>query len=70
MPREPEIRLSGGWVNEVVRTGDTVRRSAGPWTPAVHALLRHPWSRYLAKGNAEAFEKEMAWLEAEKHKLL
>jgi thiamine kinase-like enzyme len=22
-------------------TGDTVRREAGPWTPAVHALLRH-----------------------------
>jgi Ser/Thr protein kinase RdoA (MazF antagonist) len=25
----------------VVRVGDTVRRAAGPWTPAVHALLRH-----------------------------
>lgn len=25
----------------VVRVGDTVRRPAGPWTPAVHALLRH-----------------------------
>jgi hypothetical protein len=24
-----------------VREGDTVRRPAGPWTPAVHALLRH-----------------------------
>jgi hypothetical protein len=21
--------------------GDTVRRNAGPWTPAVHLLLRH-----------------------------
>ena len=21
--------------------GDTVRRATGPWTPAVHALLRH-----------------------------
>lgn len=28
-------------MNEVVRVGDTVRRTAGPWTPAVHALLRH-----------------------------
>jgi hypothetical protein len=25
----------------VVRVGDTVRRPAGPWTPAVHALLTH-----------------------------
>jgi len=38
---EGEQRLSGGWVNEVVRIGDTVHRSAGPWTPAVHALLSH-----------------------------
>ena len=29
--------VSGG----VVRIGDTVRRPAGPWTPAVHALLGH-----------------------------
>lgn len=29
-------------VNESVeRVGDTVRRPASPWTPAVHALLRH-----------------------------
>jgi hypothetical protein len=25
----------------VERRGDTVRRRAGDWTPAVHALLRH-----------------------------
>ena len=25
----------------VMRHGDTVRRPAGPWTPAVHALLNH-----------------------------
>jgi len=36
-----EIPLEGGNVSTVVRVGDTVRRSAGPWTPAVHALLRH-----------------------------
>jgi len=24
-----------------VRVGDTVRRPTGPWTPAIHALLRH-----------------------------
>lgn len=37
-----EERLSGGnFDGEVVRVGDTVRRRTGPWTPAVHALLRH-----------------------------
>lgn len=36
-----EIPLLGGNVSVVVRAGDTVRRSAGPWTPAVHAWLRH-----------------------------
>jgi aminoglycoside phosphotransferase len=25
----------------IVRVGDTVRRPVGPWTPAVHGLLRH-----------------------------
>ncbi|MGI5272087.1 phosphotransferase enzyme family protein [Nonomuraea sp. CA-218870] len=33
--------LEGGGVNQVIRRGATVRRPAGPWTPAVHALLRH-----------------------------
>lgn len=40
MPHD-EIELSGGNVTQVVRVGDTVRREAGPWTPAVHALLKH-----------------------------
>lgn len=31
--------LTGGNVNTVVRVGDTVRRTAGPWTPTIHALL-------------------------------
>ncbi len=39
-PDEPQP-LTGGNTSVVVRLGDTVRRSAGPWTPAVHALLRH-----------------------------
>ena len=40
-----EIPLTGGNVSAgVVRAGDTVRRPAGPWTPAVHALLDHLWS--------------------------
>ena len=34
--------LDGGNMSSgVVRVGDTVRRPAGPWTPAVHALLAH-----------------------------
>ena len=37
-----EIPLGGGNVSGgVVRIGDTVRRPAGPWTAAVHALLGH-----------------------------
>jgi len=36
-----EVPLEGGAIAEVVRVGDTVRRSTGPWTPEVHALLRH-----------------------------
>lgn len=36
-----EERLEGGYLDGAVRVGDTVRRSAGPWTPAVHALLAH-----------------------------
>jgi 8-oxo-dGTP diphosphatase len=33
--------LVGGNVGGAVRIGTTVRRPAGPWTPAVHALLAH-----------------------------
>ena len=33
--------LSGGSMTAVVRVGETVRRTAGPWTPTVHELLRH-----------------------------
>ncbi|MFF0311395.1 phosphotransferase [Streptosporangium sp. NPDC004379] len=36
-----EHRLPGGNTGGAVRAGDTVRRVAGPWTPSVHALLRH-----------------------------
>jgi hypothetical protein len=36
-----EEPLSGGNTGVVVRVGDTVRRQAGHWTPAVHALLDH-----------------------------
>lgn len=40
-----ETPLTGGTLNRVVRVGDTVRRPTGPWTPAVHSLLRHARDR-------------------------
>jgi hypothetical protein len=41
-PEQEEAALTGGGLTaEVVRIGDTVHRSAGPSTEAVHALLRH-----------------------------
>lgn len=40
-PIQKEIPLKGGNVSTVVRVADTVRRNIGPWTPSVHALLRH-----------------------------
>lgn len=37
-----ERRLEGGFLTcAVSRRGDVVRRSSGPWSPAVHAWLRH-----------------------------
>jgi len=42
LPPSAEEPLAGGNLSAgVVRVGDTVRRPTGPWTPAVHALLRH-----------------------------
>lgn len=41
MDQDEELALAGGNLSNVVRIGDTVRRSTGPWTPAVHNLLRH-----------------------------
>ena len=38
---DPEIPLGGGNMNSVVRVGDSVRRRLGPWSPGIHALLRH-----------------------------
>lgn len=40
-PHADEQPLDGGNTGVVVRVGDTVRRQAGHWTPAVHALLDH-----------------------------
>jgi hypothetical protein len=43
-------RLEGGNTGGAVLVDGTVRRAAGPWTPAVHALLHH----LAAKGFAGA----------------
>ena len=36
-----EVVLKDDGPRSAVRIGDTVRRPTGPWTPAVHALLRY-----------------------------
>ena len=38
---ELEQPFEDGNISAVVRVGDTVRRATGPWTSAVHALLRY-----------------------------
>ncbi|HEY5107801.1 MAG TPA: phosphotransferase [Caulobacteraceae bacterium] len=44
-PPAEEPLFGGLEPGRVVRVGDTVRRPAGPWTPTVHALLRHVRSK-------------------------
>ncbi|WP_231635238.1 phosphotransferase [Luteipulveratus halotolerans] len=41
------VRLPGGNVGGAWLVGDTVRRTTGPWSPAVHALLQHLEDRGL-----------------------
>jgi hypothetical protein len=43
-----EQPLPGGNAGGAVLVGGTVRRPAGPWTPTVHALLRHLEAREFA----------------------
>ncbi len=45
-----ESPLEGGDTAPVVRVGDTVRRRAGPWTPAIHGLLTHIRQRGFRDG--------------------
>jgi len=67
---DEEIPL-GGNLNEAVRIGNTVRRRAGPWTPAVHALLRFlehegfPAPRVL--GIDERHREILTYIEGEAH---
>jgi hypothetical protein len=44
----PPVRLSGGNMNLVRREGDTVTRTAGPWTPTVHR-----WLEYIARAGVD-----------------
>jgi hypothetical protein len=44
---DDEQPFADGNVNGATRVGDTVRRSTGPWTPAVHDLLAHLHARGL-----------------------
>ena len=41
MPDYEPLTYPGGEPSQVLRHGRTVLRPAGPWAPAVHALLRH-----------------------------
>lgn len=65
-----EISL-GGNLNDAMRVGDTVRRRAGPWTPAVHALLRHLESAGFEAprplGRDERGREILTYLEGEAH---
>ena len=36
-----ELELTGGNLSQVVRVGNTVRRSIKPWSAAIHGLLQH-----------------------------
>jgi hypothetical protein len=40
-PVSGEQTLTGGDLTDLARIGNTVHRSIGPWSPAVHQLLRH-----------------------------
>ncbi|MGH3998564.1 MAG: hypothetical protein ACRDTJ_14010, partial [Pseudonocardiaceae bacterium] len=41
-PPNEEQPLTGGFItSSVIRRGDTVRRTPGHWSPAVHAWLAH-----------------------------
>jgi hypothetical protein len=56
MSATDEQPFEGGNITAVVRVGDTVRRATGPWTPAVHALLRD--------GHADGIRNDIAYLRA------
>ena len=67
---DQEQPLEGGNVDDVVRVGDTVHRTAGPWTPTIHALLRHVRAAGVAcvpeaLGIDEQGREVLSWLPGE-----
>src|SRR5438874_951264 len=66
-----EERPLGGNLNDAVRVGNTVRRRAGPWTPAVHALLRfleaEGFPAPRARGMDEKGREVLDYIEGEAH---
>jgi hypothetical protein len=60
-----EERLDGGNAGGAVRVGDTVRKPAGPWTPAVHArhvVEREGFTDFGARpGRLRLFLAEYGW---------
>ena len=61
----------GGNLNDAVRVGDTVRRRAGPWTPAVHDLLRFLERKAFpaprVRGTDEGGREILGYIEGEAH---
>ena len=61
----------GGNLNDAVRVGDTVRRSTGHWTPAVHSLLRFLEARDFpaprARGIDDRGREILEYIEGEAH---
>ena len=59
MNSDTEVPLPGGLAEgRVTRVGDTVRRPAGPWTPTIHALLRHLESKGFPAPRPRGFNDE------------
>jgi aminoglycoside phosphotransferase (APT) family kinase protein len=61
----------GGNLNDAVRVGDTVRRRAGQWTPAVHMLLRFLQDAGFPAPRARGLDPEgrevLEYIEGEAH---
>lgn len=57
MVADRERRLPGGNVGGAWRIGHTVRRTTGPWTPAVHALLTYLAPRLAHIPNVLGFDE-------------
>lgn len=55
--------LAGGNMNSVLREGETVTRSAGEWTPTVHAYLN-----YIARAGVKDIPQPLA-IEGERERL-